>query len=611
MPPVQIDRFENIEKTKAVSFEEIYNTVQHSKSVTVTDYAALRAYTGTAEIAIITDEGISGTFKRANSSVIEDNDGTVIFNGSGHLWLRLTDQTVNIRWFGAKGDNVTDDSDAIMAAINCVNRLEGHKKLIIPSGTFLTSKTCQPSSNVTIEFTGWLKCLARPNNELDTLLVPAIGASNVFFINPQIDLNYIPAMNGFIFRTGNSNCHTVGGHVKNGVHAKGLTQGGRGFNLESNKTKFNNANCTITGLRITNCYMGFAVQGGEQNNRNNFIIDSINIDECDVAFWLTGNTPGYPHSCEEMQGIISNITWRNCGVNTQYRNQGGAIVMDRASNILMTNIAGHTSSDYGVIDTVVQGNCSKVMFVGVFIGEAKNAISFSPYKESDSIVPYEHSVQDTDITLDIHGTVEDFIKNTHLPPPPAAINSENYILRSRVRGSATVIKTKRAVNTNITSFSSLKIDLLERTSNAQIAGPANAVLSTLFTSFPGRKIDMDLTQVGTLQSNGDISSYAPSPSFTLYDASNHSKNFRLSASNSIFSITTDTLQSPGQFNQTIYKHDESNESGHFMINGTPVFSYNKAGPTIGLFTPDSTNPKTGYISMQDTSGILRKIPVIE
>lgn len=50
------------------------------------------------------------------------------------------DETVSIKDFGAKGDGVTDDTDAIQAAVDYVSQNNVVSKILIPSGTYLISK---------------------------------------------------------------------------------------------------------------------------------------------------------------------------------------------------------------------------------------------------------------------------------------------------------------------------------------------------------------------------------------------------------------------------------------------------------------------------------------
>lgn len=47
----------------------------------------------------------------------------------------FSDRGVNVKWFGAKGDGVTDDSDAIQAAVDT------GKSVFVPAGTYLITKT--------------------------------------------------------------------------------------------------------------------------------------------------------------------------------------------------------------------------------------------------------------------------------------------------------------------------------------------------------------------------------------------------------------------------------------------------------------------------------------
>lgn len=79
-------------------------------------------------------DGGGGNFYYSSSSVLTDDGGAVIRPafGSGR-WLRIHDGTVSVRWFGAKGDYVNDDTTSISNAFSAsLNK----GSVYFPSGTY-------------------------------------------------------------------------------------------------------------------------------------------------------------------------------------------------------------------------------------------------------------------------------------------------------------------------------------------------------------------------------------------------------------------------------------------------------------------------------------------
>lgn len=123
---------DNMEEVKALNtsiedgvlpFEKIATTTE-----TIDSLLMLNASNG--DIVIVKDLNRGGTFIYNDAQSAVTNGGT-IFDG----WVRQYSGALNVKWFGAKGDGVTDDTTAIKSAI------DSDAGIIInfPAGTFLNN----------------------------------------------------------------------------------------------------------------------------------------------------------------------------------------------------------------------------------------------------------------------------------------------------------------------------------------------------------------------------------------------------------------------------------------------------------------------------------------
>ena len=82
------------------------------------------------------NDGGAGPFDWDATCADADNDGTVILptghSGSGR-WVRNYENIINVKWFGAKGDDATNDFDAFMAAT--ATAVANDEDILIPPGS--------------------------------------------------------------------------------------------------------------------------------------------------------------------------------------------------------------------------------------------------------------------------------------------------------------------------------------------------------------------------------------------------------------------------------------------------------------------------------------------
>lgn len=98
-------------------------------AINLADYTALRAYAGPTKAARVTGylattapSGIAGLFTVDDSDTTSaDNGGTIIVASNGKRWKRSYTDEVAAKWFGAKGDNSTDDTTSIVNAAAASN----------------------------------------------------------------------------------------------------------------------------------------------------------------------------------------------------------------------------------------------------------------------------------------------------------------------------------------------------------------------------------------------------------------------------------------------------------------------------------------------------------
>ncbi|MBP1988531.1 right-handed parallel beta-helix repeat-containing protein [Paenibacillus eucommiae] len=103
------------------------------ETVTIADLR-LTTSPSTLTIYFVTDYEKEGYFYYTPADTTSaDNTGTVVVSSSGARFKRITEEDcVNVKWFDAKGDGVTDDTAAMQAALYA-----GLGTVYVPEGTYI------------------------------------------------------------------------------------------------------------------------------------------------------------------------------------------------------------------------------------------------------------------------------------------------------------------------------------------------------------------------------------------------------------------------------------------------------------------------------------------
>ncbi len=110
----------------------------------VLNIAAFRALTTAYAIIYLQgytaiNDGGEGFFQYISTDTSSlDNGGTIIVDAAGHRYHRAEAGDINVKWFGAMGDGVTNDTATIQAADTYARTFGG--RVFLPGGTYMVSQ---------------------------------------------------------------------------------------------------------------------------------------------------------------------------------------------------------------------------------------------------------------------------------------------------------------------------------------------------------------------------------------------------------------------------------------------------------------------------------------
>jgi hypothetical protein len=292
------------------------------------DYAALRAHTGDAATAYVTGvlvtaqpQGIAGFFQYDETDVTSaDNGGTIIVGADGRRWKRVYSGKINVKWFGAVGDGVADDTFAIQNCFDYALSLQsqtftggsGGVRIFFPRGIYnVSGLSLAPVSgivsislfgegrNTELIYTGTNgTCLDIKSNNLFTmegfvLIDRGIGNNIGIALNSNIE-NGSNSTNAFLRNVqlitfyenlviGSSTDRAASEVLCMNVNISG--QGAQaGIVVRGESPSTNSISLHFINVAINQCLYAFQYNGNTLSKNNSITFTGFEASDCDVDF---------------------------------------------------------------------------------------------------------------------------------------------------------------------------------------------------------------------------------------------------------------------------------------------------------------------------------------
>ena len=280
-------------------------------------------------------DGGGGLFYWDDSSTEVDNGGTIIQATSivNGRWKRVFSGAVNVKWFGAKGDGITDNYKIILDALNYVIEDSRKQTLFFPSGTYNIN-----SSGLFSSFVGNNKIglSVEGDGRFSTVLKLVTGGVEKWFYDNPVDSRKMqfPVFSNMRFTSDNRNF-------------------GSGFKIWSNghEQGYKFINCEIDNL-----YDVLYIYGPFNGSENRFINCRIMYITKSV---LTLNNPQAVNhelvNCE-VEGMYGDIINIGSGGGGSVKLIGGSYILrDVPEDHAIFNITGSNNIGRGNGDMLMIG----------------------------------------------------------------------------------------------------------------------------------------------------------------------------------------------------------------------------------------------------------------
>ena len=380
------------------------------------------------DVITVTDDGIAGDFV-VKTGTVTDNGGTLIVftDDSNRYAERVYSGAIDVKWFGAVGDGVTDDTAAIQSAIDVIWRARGGElRLGDESDTFRTTSRLYfrvvdngPDRGISIVSEG----ATIDMDHTDSYGLEIHGAFKVRLQNFYLfTSNPSGPATGLLCAGANNTVITDNngdtGSGKRSEHFDLLMVRSRGADVGA---RFGSANdqldytvsrsCyfrgTVTGCIIEegNTYATFiecAAHGSTTANDSWLIRGQVKLVNC-YAFsseWAVTITGDIPVTIQGMEGEIldNGIRWQQ-GSTASFQDKANLTIQD--TQLFLTSINNIGLSLGGFVSVTVENS----YFGGVLdVLSDNNFLQGCYYQETNTYFESRQSLYNASIDYDIRGS---------------------------------------------------------------------------------------------------------------------------------------------------------------------------------------------------------------
>lgn len=293
---------------------------------------------------------------------------------------------IDVRDYGAVGDGVTNDLQALKNARNAAGAL-GVPLLFSPGRYGINDIFIYSEGGCTVVY-------FHPGAEIVLLSNTSVGGATaaqgtntptepIYIFNPTVDCQDFAGENA-IGATHNIGSTFYNVTVRN-TEASNISFGGKAIQWEGGVT----TNSKVFGLDIQDCTVGIDI-GVETSVQTTHIgVFNVSMKFVDIPIYVNDTTTNTPsNSYDQMEIVIDGIQCRNCGLLTYAGSTdvgGGIIVQERGFRATVRNLqvindrGGFGSSAYGSIGALVRGQGQTLILENVSIDADMTAIfDFNP-----------------------------------------------------------------------------------------------------------------------------------------------------------------------------------------------------------------------------------------